>query len=91
MDDTCCIPKTGDVDWLLSHLYSLRPTIKFTIELEEEGSLPFLDTRVTRLTNRKLDITVYREKTHTDRYLHFKSHHPTHIKIGTVRCLYDQA
>ena len=28
------------------------------MELEEEGSLPFLDTRVTELTKRKLDITV---------------------------------
>ena len=31
------------------------------MELEEEGSLPFLDTRVTRLANCKLDITA-REK-----------------------------
>ena len=69
MDDTCCILRTSDVDGLLNHLNSLRPTIKFTMELEEEGSLPFLDTRVTRLTNGKLDITVYRKKTHT--YLHF--------------------
>ena len=61
------------------------------MELEEEGSLPFLDTRVTRLANGKLDITVYRKKTHTDRYLHFESHHPIHVKKGTVRCLYDRA
>jgi hypothetical protein len=91
VDDTCCILKTGDVDGLLNHLNSIRPTIKFTMELEEEGSLPFLDTRVTRLANGKLDITVYRKKTHTDRYLHFESHHPTHVKRGTVRCLYDRA
>ena len=64
-DDTCCILKTCDVDGLLNHLNSIRPTIKFTMELEEEGSLPFLDTRVTRLANGKLDITVYRKKTGT--------------------------
>ena len=61
------------------------------MELEEGGSLPFLDTRVTRLTNGILDITVYRKKTHKDRYLHFESHHPTHVKRGAVRCLYDRA
>ena len=31
------------------------------------------------------------KKTHTDRYLHFESHHPTHVKRGAVRCLYDRA
>ena len=61
------------------------------MELEKERSFPFLDTRVTRLTNAKLDITVYRKRTHTDWYLHFESHHPTHVKRGTVRCLYDRA
>ena len=91
VDDTCCILRRGDADVLLNHLNSIRPTIKFTMELEEEGSLPFLDTRVTRLANGKLDITGYRKKTHTDRYLHFESHHPIHIKKGTVRCLYDRA
>ena len=36
VDDPCCIVRTSDVDGLLSHLNSLRPTIKFTMELEEE-------------------------------------------------------
>ena len=88
MDDTCCILRKGDVDGLLNHLNRIRPNIKFTMELEEEGSLPFLDTR---LANGKLDITVYRKKMHTDRYLHFESHHPIHVKKGTVRCLYNRA
>ena len=59
------------------------------MELEREGSLPFLDTKVTRLADGKLDITVYRKKTHTDRYLHFDSHHPRHVKRGTVSYLID--
>lgn len=91
VDDTCCILRTSDVDGLLDHLNNIRPTIKFTMELEGAGSLPFLDTKVTRVANGKLDITVFRKKTHTDRYLHFESHHPTHVKRGTVRCLYDRA
>ena len=61
------------------------------MELEEEGSLPFLDTKVTRLADGKLDITIYRKKTHTDRYLHFDSHHPRHMKRGTVSFLYNCA
>ena len=81
MDDKCCILKTSDVDGLLNHINNIRPTIKFTMEQEEGGSLPFLDTRVTRVASGKLDI-FFRKNTHTDRYLHFKSHHPTHVKRG---------
>ena len=91
VDDTFSVMKKGDVDGLLNHLNSIRPSIKFTMELEEDGSILFLDTRVTRKVEGKLDITVYRKPTHTDRYLHFRSHHPTHVKKGLVRCLYDRA
>ena len=91
VDDTFSVMKKGDVDRLLNHLNSIHPSIKFTMELEEDGSIPFLDTRVTRKVEGKLDITVYRKPTHTDRYLHFSSHHPTHVKKGLVRCLYDRA
>ena len=45
------------------------------------GSLLFLNTRVTRL-NLTLLPTI---KTHTDRYLYFKSHH---AKKGMIKCLY---
>ena len=37
----------------------------------------------------KPDITVNHKPTHADRYLQFSSHHPTHVKKGLVRCLYD--
>ena len=40
VDETCCILRTSDVDGLLNHLNSIRPTIKFTIELEEGGPSP---------------------------------------------------
>ena len=83
--------KKGDVNGLLNHLNSICPSIKFTMELEEDGSIPFLDTRVTRKVKRKLDITIYCKPTHTDKFLHFSSYHPTHVKKGLVRCLYDRA
>ena len=76
---------------LLVHLNSIRPSIKLTTEMEEGGSVPFLDTRVTRKVDGKLEVTVYRKPMHTDRYLHFKSHHPPHVKKGLVRFLYDRA
>lgn len=55
------------------------------------GSIPFLDIKVTRGANGNLVITIYHKPTYTDRYLHFQSHHPTHVKKGLVKCHYDQA
>ena len=54
-----------------------------TTELEEEGLIPFMDTR-TRKVDSKLDARVYHKPTHTDKYLHFNSQHPTHVKKGQV-------
>ena len=91
VDDTCCIVKKGTVEALLGHLNSVRPSIKFTVEVEKDGTLPFLDTLLQRKGDGSLDVTVYRKPTHTDRYLDFQSHHPPHVKRGLVRCLFDRA
>ncbi len=78
------------VESLLNHLNDVRPTIKFIMELED-GSLPFLDARLTQRDGGSLDVTVYRKPTHTDRYLHFNSHHPLSAKRAAVRSLFDRA
>ena len=41
VDDTCILG-TCDVDGLLNHLNGIRPTIKFTMELEEGDPSPSL-------------------------------------------------
>ena len=62
-----------------------------TVEVEKDGGLPFLDILLQRREDGSLDVTVYRKPTHTDRYLDFRSHHPSHVKRGLVKCLYDRA
>ena len=91
VDDTFCILRKGSTEELLHHLNGVRPTIKFTVEQEEDGTLPFLDTLLRRREDGSLDVSIYRKPTHTDQYLHFESHHPTHVKRGVVRCLHDRA
>ncbi len=80
VDDTFCIVKKGSEKHLLYHL-----------ESEHDSKLPFLDCLLKRESDGMLTSTVYRKPTHTDRYLHFKSHHPNHVKKGVVRCLYQRA
>ena len=91
VDDTFCMLKKGAIEELVSHLNSLRPTIQFTVEVERDGSLPFLDTVLWRKEDGTLSISVYRKPTHTDHCLDFQFHHPHHVKRGLVRCLYDRA
>ena len=50
VDDTLCIIGNNEVDELLLHINSIRPSIKFTVETEKDGSLPFLDTLVSLVT-----------------------------------------
>ena len=82
VDDIWCIVKKGKEEELLDHLNSVRPSIKFTMELEKDGKLPFLDCSLQRGEDGMLTSTVYRKPTHTDRYLHYTSHHPVHVKRG---------
>ena len=65
VDDTCCIIQRDAVEPLLHHLNKVRPTIKFTMELEKDGSLPFLDTSLTQREDGTLNVTVFRKHTRT--------------------------
>ena len=52
--------------------------------------LPFLDCLVSR-DNNKLETTVYRKPTHTDRLLDESSYNPTLHKVTTIKTLTRQA
>ena len=62
------------VDAFLQHLNSQQPTIRFTMEIEKDNTIPFLDTSVSRDSNGLLTTTVHRKPTHTDQYLDHDSH-----------------
>ena len=47
VDDTFCVMERQHVDMFFEHINSIRPSIQFTMDLEGEGSLPFLDTNRT--------------------------------------------
>ena len=66
------------------------PDIKFTIELENNRNLPFLDVFITKREIR-LDLSVYRKPTHSDRYLRYDSYNHPIVKIFVVYSLVDRA
>lgn len=74
----------------LSFINSREPTIKFTIEVEKDNSLPFLDILISK-DNNNFRTTVYRKPTNTNRYLNFESNHNISVKTGVVKSLYDRA
>ena len=69
---------------------SVRPSIQFTMEKEQNNKLPFLDVLVTR-TEQGFRSSVYCKLTFTGQYLNFNSRHPYTVKKGIVRCLQHRA
>ena len=62
---------------------------QFTLEIERDGKLPFMDVTVHRAGN-ELKTNVYRKPTHSGRYLNFSSHHPSNAKRSVVQALYNR-
>ena len=62
MDDVLAIVKEDSVDQLKNHLNQADVTgsIKFTHELEDVNSIPFLDTRIVRNPDGSIKLLVYR-------------------------------
>lgn len=57
------------------------------MEVEENGSFPFLAILIKRNHNGSISHQVYRKKTHTKHYLHANSHHHPTKKLGVLHTL----
>jgi hypothetical protein len=64
-----------------SHLNSLRTSIEFSMEVEPDSAIHFLDVLLIRIET-PLMTKVYRNSTHTGRYLNLDSNHPPMWKDG---------
>ncbi|KFD46668.1 hypothetical protein M513_12436 [Trichuris suis] len=91
VDDIFAILKRGTEDNFLDILNRECPNvIAFTIEKELDGKLPFLDILIIR-SEEGIKTTVYRKPTHSDKYIHFTSHHPRHVMIGILHGMVNRA
>ena len=90
VDNSFVIIKKDAVSSFHDTLNTCDPKISFTIKLENNGQIAFLDTLVSR-RNGVAFIEIFRKPTHTDRYLDFSSHHAKEHKISTASTLLFRA
>jgi len=85
VEDTVTAVHKDEIDNFHDHLNKQNADIQFTKEIEENGKLPFLDCLVSH-DNNKLQTTVYRKPTHTERLLGESSNLTSH-KATTIKTL----
>ena len=92
VDDTFIVWKgSGDeLGNFLHHLNNIRPTIKFTMEMEQNSSLSFLNVLVQH-SGGQIFTTVHRKPTHTVQYLSSLSNHSSSIKKRVVKKLQNSS
>ncbi|XP_042202463.1 uncharacterized protein LOC121852562 [Callorhinchus milii] len=93
VDDTFVIWPHGlpALNHFLDHINSRHPSIRFTMEVEKDGKLPFLDILFERRPDGSLGHSVYRKATHTDSYLKPDSPHHPFQKNSLIKTLYHRA
>jgi len=74
---------------ILNYLNSQHNNIKFTIEMERNNKIPFLDTCITKKNNR-LSTSIYHKPTFTGIYLNWTSLTSRKYKISLIYCLCDR-
>ena len=79
-----------NIDDTLHQLNNLVPTIKFTLEKEDNGCLNFLDTCVVR-DGTELKFKIYRKQMNNNLIINAHSSHTTTIKQSAIRSMFLRA
>ena len=91
VDDTLVtMSNTESATDFLQVLNSVHPSLSFTMELEHDGSIPFLGTVLTRCGG-TLTTEVYRKPTDAGLLLHFQRHVDSRYKKGLVNTMVNRA
>ena len=87
VDDTFCLFRSRSaIEKFLDPINSYNPNIKFTVELEMDNALPFLDVSVTHDQN-SFSTSLYRKKAFTGFYIDFGTLSSNKYKVNLIRFL----
>lgn len=87
VDDLVTAVPQGGVQEILQCFNAFDQHIQFTVEVENERSVPFLDTKIIRTDDNKLILDWYQKKMSSGRYVHYKSHHNISMKTNVILAL----
>ena len=91
VDDTLTIvPNIASANEFLETLNHCHPSVKFTMEIENNGMLPFLGTQLLNKST-QIQTKVYVKPTNTGLLLHYKSHDDDRYKRGLLKTMLDRA
>jgi len=90
VDDILLLTPECKVNTILNTFNSIHNRLQFTLELEKNRSINFLDLSLI-VKNDELYIDWYRKETSSGRYLSYHSGHPLCHKVGTIYGLVDRA
>lgn len=81
----CFLGTRRQLDIFFKFINNLHHRIKFTIELEENNSINFLDLTISKTQNR-LTFSIFHKPTHTDMVIPNCSLHPYKYKLAAFHC-----
>ena len=87
VDDLLLIVNPDTIPDILSAFNSYNPRLSFTVEYEDNYSLPFLDLLIKRHPNNTLSTDWYTKPTYSGRLLNYYSQHPFHQKLNVAKNL----
>lgn len=83
VDDIFAIVNKQDIHTILNELNNQHDKLQFTVEIEKNNTIPFLELKIHKLDN-KLKFDWYTKPTSSGRIINYNSYQPKKMKINTA-------
>ena len=87
VDDILIITKMNEqeIKQYVEDLNNIKSKIKFTHEFENNKTINFLDTNLTKTNDGTIEVKRYRKESASDRLLNYNLHHNKSVKINIIK------